>query len=250
MYSLDRTLPTIVVLCATLIAPAALWGDGTARSNAIPSWAAVEQQRADAARRQIMLREVLISGGHTEQKTGLPHITISDEPLYPPPEAWQNMDTRSPIDPRILEFRRRSEEAAKKRKILDQAKAKHRDILWNRVRRSKSYDPTDPGVIMAVEDVAHYFALSQTASREEAKAWLDNRLFRLQTAHEKLKNKTQPIAVAHDTIIAAAALGAGESGSGNMAQQTQQMIIAMRSHISALRSMTGVGYEPPKITTP
>jgi len=249
MHKTRGMLLPAAAVCATIFIPITLRSDEATPTNATPRWSVTRQCEMEATRKRAALRRALISGGQTKQAGGLPHITIPDEPLYPPPEAWRNMDTHSPIDPRILEFQRRSEEAARKRKVFDKEKATHRGILWARVRKSRAYNPTDPGVAMAVEDAAHYFALSQTASRDKAKAWLDGRLSRLQTGCDKLKNKTKPIAVAHDTLIAAAALGAGAQGSGNMTQQTQQMLNAMESHISALRSMTGVGYEPAKITT-
>jgi hypothetical protein len=196
------------------------------------------------------MRRALISGGQSGQASGLSQITLPEQPLSPPPEVWRNMDAHSPIDPRILEHRMRAEEAAKRQKVFDDAKAKHRASLWEGVRKSRQYNLSDPAVAMAVEDAAHYFALRQTESDDQAKTWLNARLSSLQEGYERLESKTQPMAVAHDTLIASAALAAGAKGSGNMSQQTQQTMNAMASHSRALRSMTGAGYEPPRITAP
>lgn len=250
MSSAPMRISLVVAALAVGLAVRPAHADNPASSNAVPHWARTQAEQAEALQQREAMRRALISGGQSEQPSGLRQIKLPEHPLHPPPEAWRNMDTHSPVDPRILEHRMRAEEAAKRQKVLDDAKAKHRASLWEGVRKSRQYNPSDPGVAMAVEDAAHYFALRQTESEDQAKAWLSARLSSLQEGYENLENRTHPVAVAHDTVIAVAALGAGASGSGNMSQQTQQMMNAMASHIRALRSMTGAGYEPPRITAP
>ena len=117
MSSVPMRIFLVVAALAVGFDVRAAHADKPAASNAVPHWDLSQAKQAEALRQREAMLRALISGGQSEQLSGLQPIKLPEQPLHPPPGAWRNVDTQSPTDPKILEHRMRAEEAAKRQKV-------------------------------------------------------------------------------------------------------------------------------------
>jgi len=157
-----------------------------------------------------------------------------------PSDAYRRMDTRSQVDPRILEAQRRAQEQEQAKRQFDEVKKRYSTTLQQQIRSSHQ-----PGNGPALQDAAQYFAMAESDGKEKAVAWRNQRRSVLETELQRLKSQVLPKATAHDTVIAGAAALAGTTGGGSMSKQTEQLISATEQHLNQFNALT-VDNQPPR----
>jgi hypothetical protein len=137
------------------------------------------------------------------------------QPVGVPPNAYQQMDTHSTIDPRILRAQQEAQEAKEKAERFEARKWEYRRTIQERINQNPEWRGLQGypfvGQQMALEDAAHYFALRDIENPTIAKQWLDFRKAQIQRAMQE-EIRTQAIMAAHDTAVAVAAVGAQAVG--------------------------------------
>jgi hypothetical protein len=101
---------------------------------------------------------------------------IRIDPNQPvPPEAWRNMDTHAPIDPRVhrllLEKEAAAKRAAERQRKFQQAMARYNPSELRRASQAGLY-VGDPAVQVAVSASAQYLALREVDGASAAVTWL------------------------------------------------------------------------------
>jgi hypothetical protein len=106
----------------------------------------------------------------TAQQQG---FRFEEQPI--PPEAWRNMDTHSPIDPRIhrhLQEKAEAErKAAERRHRLQQAMMQYNTVELRRAHQLR-LSVGDPAVQVAVSASVQYLALRDIDGAASASQWL------------------------------------------------------------------------------
>ena len=119
------------------------------------------------------------------------------------------------IDPRILRAQQEAQEAKEKAEKFEAKNWEYRRALRERINQNPEWRGLQGyplvGQQMALEDAAHYFTLRDMESPAIANQWLQFRKAQIQRAIQE-ELKTQTVMVVHDTVVAAAAVGARSVG--------------------------------------